>query len=535
MKTKYVKIFSVGLSALMTACTNLDVPIVSQYTEFPDNERAQEAVAANAYYAMRGPIGRYYNTAQTLTTDEAMSKSYNKGDWYDNGGYSHLALHMWSADNGFCTLYWNDVSSGITKCNQLIRDLGGDDTDVAMGLRAVRAYYHWVLMDSYGAVPILNHVLEENEALDRSPRADVARFIESELLAVIDRLPDQVNITTYGKPTKWMAYALLAKLYLNWSVYTCGDVATYTPATANAKLEDAVRMCDAIIASDLFDLSDDFRSKFLPENGPHIKDFIYAMPFDRETQRGMTYARFWTHYNGNTEFYGINTNATGGGGIFAMTPEFVNKLNLTGDDRNEQFVGGPQFVRNPSTYLPTSTPWILEGKQIVLTKVVELQALDQYLSVDHTVHGGHSEGYRSIKFYMDLKTTTAQGRSQSNDVPIFRYADILLMKAEAILRGAGATGGDTPMSLMNQIREYVHAPLVAADPTLDELLDERAREFADENWRRNDLIRFGKFEDDWGYKHIINPSAKTEYYRRIFPIGRGILNTNTNWTQNPGY
>ncbi len=136
---------------------------------------------------------------------------------------------------------------------------------------------------------------------------------------------------------------------------------------------------------------------------------------------------------------------------------------------------------------------------------------------------------------MDLKTTKAQNRSQSNDVPIFRYADVLLMKAEAILRGASATKGDTPASLMNQIRSYVHAPSFVGSPTLEDLLDERAREFVDESWRRNDLIRFGKFEDDWGFKHVVNPAAKTQKFRRIFPIPTYVLNTNTNWKQNTGY
>jgi hypothetical protein len=91
------------------------------------------------------------------------------------------------------------------------------------------------------------------------------------------------------------------------------------------------------------------------------------------------------------------------------------------------------------------------------------------------------------------------------------------------------------MSLFNQIRSYVNAPVISAEPSLDELLDERGREFFDENWRRNDLIRFGRFEDDWGYKNIINPSAKTDYTKRIFPVPTGVLNENTNWTQNSGY
>ena len=534
MKTKYFKLFtSVALLVIAMSCTDLDVDIKSRYTKFPDSEVAAEAKASNAYFAMRGPLGRDYNHAQSITSDETMSYSFNGTDYYDNGVYSQLILHNWNSDNSAIS-YWGSLTQGITICNNLIAELGGDEATVTAPIRAVRAYYLWVLMDSYGDVPLLNRVLQEDEAIDRSPRAEIARFIESELLAVKDLLPTNVDVSTYGKPTRWMANALLAKLYLNWAVYTCNDVATYTPAMSNSKLNDLVSACDEIIASGIFDLSDGYISKFLPENGPHIKDFIYAMPYDRETQQGMTYARFWTHRNGTVDFYGV-TLPNSVGGIFTINSKFVDKFNLEGDERNEIILSGPVFMRSPSTYKATNAPWIVSGQQIVLKKEITLNLFDETVQVDNTAHGGRSQGYRSLKFYMDLKTTATQMRNQSNDVPIFRYADILLMKAEAILRGASATNGDTPMSLMNRIRDYVKAPRITQEPTLDELLDERAREFFDENWRRNDLIRYGMFEDDWAFKHVINPKTKTELYRRIFPIPRSILNTNTNWKQNPGY
>ncbi|GAA0852813.1 hypothetical protein GCM10009525_81420 [Streptosporangium amethystogenes subsp. fukuiense] len=135
---------------------------------------------------------------------------------------------------------------------------------------------------------------------------------------------------------------------------------------------------------------------------------------------------------------------------------------------------------------------------------------------------------------MDVNVTAANARNQSNDVPIFRYADVLLMKAEAILRGAAPTNGDSPQSLINQVRAYVNAATLTTAPTLEDLLDERAREFTDESWRRNDLIRFGKFEDDWGFRSLY-PAGRTEKYRRIFPIPTLVMNVNTKWNQNDGY
>ncbi len=531
MKTKYIYfILPILLFISAIGCTDLDVDIKSQYTAFPDSEIAAEARIADIYFAMRGPLARDYHHAQTLSSDEASGVSLS-GDYYDNGRYAHMTLHSWTPDDATIG-YFETLTSGITRCNRIIFELGGEEVDIVAPVRAVRAYYHWVLMDSYGDVPLLNRLLEENEAIDRSPRAEVARFIESELLAVMDKLPTNVDATTYGKPTRYMAEALLAKLYLNWAVYTASNVADYTPSNNNEKLNSVVAMCDRIIESGVFNLSDPYLSKFYPENGPHIKDFIYVMPFDRQTQQGMTYARFWTHRSGNSTFYGVNLpNSVGGN--FVYNPEFVDKFSLEGDARNEQIIGGPLFVRNPTTYKATTTPWIINGVHVTLTKEIELNDLPT-LDVGNDLKG-RSQGYRSIKFYMDLKTTKDQSRSQSNDVPIFRYADILLMKAEAILRGASATRGDTPQSLINEVRKYVNAPLLTGTPTLDDLLDERAREFADESWRRNDLIRFGKFEDDWGFKHVVNPVAKTQKFKRIFPIPTYVLNTNTNWNQNPGY
>lgn len=531
MKIKDIKyILPILLLTLVTSCTDLEVDIKSQYTKFPNSDIAAEAKTADVYFAMRGPLARDYHHAQTLSSDEAVGLSLS-GDYYDNGRYAHMALHSWTPDDPNIG-YYESLTSGITKCNKAIIELGGEETNVTAPVRAVRAYYLWVLMDSYGDTPLLNRLLEEDEAIDRSPRAEVARYIESELLAVLENLPTNVDASTYGKPTRYMAEALLAKLYLNWAVYTSANVASYTPNMSNEKLNEVVAMCDNIIASGKFDLSDPYLPKFYPENGPHIKDFIYVMPYDRVSQQGMTYSRFWTHRAGNKAFYGVDLpNSVGGN--FAYNPEFADKFSLEGDERNETILRGPLYVRDPATYKATTTPWMVSGQQVTLTREIQLNDLET-LDVGNDLKG-RSQGYRSIKFYMDLKTTKDQARSQSNDVPIFRYADVLLMKAEAILRGATATRGDTPASLMNQIRSYVHAPLITGTPTLNDLLDERAREFVDESWRRNDLIRFGKFEDDWGFKHVVNPNAKTQKFRRIFPIPTYILNTNTNWQQNTGY
>jgi hypothetical protein len=135
-------------------------------------------------------------------------------------------------------------------------------------------------------------------------------------------------------------------------------------------------------------------------------------------------------------------------------------------------------------------------------------------------------GYRNIKFYPD---STSTSRNQNNDVPVFRYSDILLMKAEAILRGGTPTLGHTALSLLNQLRaeRTTSAPLTGV--TLNDIYTERCREFAWEAWHRNDMIRFGKFEGSWGFK------TDADVNHRLFPIPTAAMAVNPALTQNPGY
>ena len=540
----YIKntLFTGLLLSSVTACTDLDVDIKSTYTSYPTTEIATEAKMADLYYGFRGPLGRRYTEAAWLSSDEFTAVTYG-GNWYDGGNYVHATLHMSNPDDAHID-WLGDITGTITKCNQAIVDLGGDkatDESIAKAL-TMRAFYHFIFMDMFGDAPILDHVIGSDEAVVRSPRAEVAAFIESDLLRAINSggLSENVNASTYGKPTKWMAEALLVKLYLNWAVYTSSDVANYEPTLTNAKLNDAVAYCDEIIKSGKFDLSDSYRKKFMPDNGYQIKDFIYAMPYDNATAQGMTYARFqyWPKFNNNGSggagLFGV-TLSKNAGGIFTITPEAADRFSLAGDERNEIILKDELFTYNISTFAKTTTPYLYNGQRVVLTKNITLLTPgDASMNVGDNFNGWN-QGYRCIKWGLQAADYDTYNRNQSNDVPIFRYADILLMKAEAILRGATATNGDTPMSLFNQIRSYVKAPTLTTAPTLQDILDERGREFFSEMWRRNDLIRFGQFENDWGLKHVINSAAKTQKWRRIFPIPTNVMNSNTNWTQNTGY
>ena len=542
-------IYALASSALVlaTGCTDLDVDVKSKYTEYPtESEIALEAKMSDVYYAFRTQLGNNYNRTQTFASDEASGISFD-GDYYDSAENVNPTLHNFNPENKPLN-YWADLASGITKCNQFIDDLVGNNSK-AMQIaqaRTMRAFYHFILMDSFGDVPVLDRVPDDGEAVERKPRAEVAAFIEKELKECLPLLSDKNNAATYGKPNRWMAEALLVKLYINWGVYTCANVADYDAATTvNNKLDECVAMCDDIIKSNQFNLDDAYRKKFLYNNGAHIKDFIYAMPYDKVSAQGLKYGQYRTFRKvdgGDSMGYLGGKMNKSCAGICAMNEEFANLFTLPGDDRNDIILGattdGKVFIHDALTGEPTANPYIYKGQQLVLSKKIQLkddsETARQQLDCGATPKGW-SQGYRSLKFYPNPNEYAAYERNQSNDVPIFRYVDIILTKAEALLRGAQQTNDDTPQSLLNQIRSYVHAPQFIGTPTLQDILDERGREFVDENWRRNDMIRFGTFENEYGFHRKGFPGARFDKSCRILPVPKAIMQENKNWKQNEGY
>lgn len=531
---------SAGLLAMtLTGCTDLDMSPNSQYTEDPSQNSGVdpmivvEAKMADVYYHLAGTLGRRYMEAQCLASDEFTPLAF-AGGYYDSGTYAHQALHC-SSPNDASIGWYDDVTAGITKANTILEDLGsGASAQMKAPARAIRAYYTWILMDSYGDTPILDKVQAEGSVVPRSPRKEVAEWIESELNDIIPALTDDVTENTYGKPTKWMAEALLAKLYINWPVYTAESVDQYDAETAaNPKLDACIAACDDIINSGKFNLgSVDYLHKFSYDNGWQVEDFIYAIPYDAINRQGMQYARprtFKDMKNLLPNVYGSTDKFTQSfGGNMVVTPEFAKLFSLDGDIRNLSILRGDVYVRDPKTLRPTTEPFMYKGNQIHFTENITLAKKDNTIEVGNDANA-YQQGCHSIKWF----TTPADynnGRNQSNDLPIFRFADILLMKAEALTR-QGSSGAK---ALFNQIRTYAGAPTIANEPTLQEIYDERGREFFDENWRRNDMIRFGHYEDEFFPHYKDFPDANFDKRHRIFPVPQNTINLN-GWEQNPGY
>ena len=130
-----------------------------------------------------------------------------------------------------------------------------------------------------------------------------------------------------------------------------------------------------------------------------------------------------------------------------------------------------------------------------------------------------------MKKYEVDPTGTKDGNQSDNDIVLFRFADVLLMKSEALVRNG--QNGDEPL---NMVRDRVNADHRTA--TLATILDERMLELAWEGWRRNDMVRFGTFTNSRTDRPQLPGEANG--YTTVFPIPGKIVAL-TSGTQNPGY
>lgn len=546
-------VITASIGGLLSSCHKLDVKVTSELTPetFPTTAAQYASVIGPIYTAFRSNYSVDYWFLQSLSTDEAILPAFG-ANWYDGNKYQELHRHTWTKDNAWVNSVWSYLENIIGTANQTIYIVRGSqdgpvkDESLAE-LRTMRALSFFYLMDLYGNVP-LDTAYGNTTLNTNTPRAQVFSFVESELKASIPYLNPTSGSVTYGKPNRYTAFALLAKMYLNAEVYT-----------GKPRYDDCIAACDSVINSSKYALEpmSSYLQMFYPTNGPQMKEFIFAIPYDASTSNGyMFHARYDLNrnlgirylYSGSTPGGNVDPimNQTSGNGLVnnkpsgprATLPEYYANFDDPNDIRDKQWLTGPQYWQDGTPIMVKTTKvgydQFYTGSdgsasytyQLAIDPVIVLRANPTLFDVGNDEIGWNM-GTRNIKFYPDYTNTTS--RNQNNDVPVFRYSDIILMKAEAILRGGTPTMGQTALSLVNMLRadRTTSPPWSTVD--LDSIYEERCREFAWETWHRNDMIRFGKFEDAYGFKTDTDPN------RRIFPIPTTALSTNPKLVQNPGY
>ncbi|OQP61351.1 carbohydrate-binding protein SusD [Niastella vici] len=549
MKKRLIYIAASLMAAgVAVSCHKVTVKATTELTPdvFPTDSASYITASGPAYVALRGNMAAEWFFQQTYSTDEGIMEARG-GNWYDGGQNMQMHFHNWTRDNGYLNGNWYWLSTIIGTVNQQLSILGKNEPAGAAKdqnlaeLRMVRALAYFYMMDNWGNVP-LDTLYGDFTPRDKTPRAQVFSWLEGEIKAQIPNLSTTVSTATYGRFTQYGAYALLAKMYLNAQYYT-----------GTQRWNDCIAACDAVISSGKFSIasSANYLKAFYPSNGPTSvgskEEFIFAIPYDPSFTNTFPFRSQQYHARYDVP-RSMGKVAAGAGynyfnipytpGAPASTlPEFYANFNDANDVRNKQWLVGKQTLPDGVTPLMITTTkggydeinW--KGDNTPYTYQLELTPDVVLRKSVAAFDAGNDEiawnmGYRNIKFYPDASSAT---RDQNNDVPVFRYSDIVLMKAEAILRGGTATLGATALSLANNLRANRTTSAPWTNITLDSIYNERSREFAWEAWHRNDMIRYGKYEGKWGYK------TNTDQYRRIFPIPTNAFAVNPKLTQNDGY
>lgn len=466
----------------------------------------------------------------TLTTDEAMIP-VRGGDWFDGGFWQELYLHTWGANNPSIQAVWEYLYKVVILCNRSIEVLEknqsrfeADKINAYLAeVRAFRAVYYYYLLDLFGRVPITTSSTIPLKEIKQRERHEVFEFVVSELTAVAPILSTHKSAEFgeyYGRITQPVVYFVLAKLYLNAEVYTDSDWTqgnrpngslmqfTINNASYNA-WEATIYYCD-LISYLGYRLSDKYEDNFEVYNESSVEN-IFTIPMDKRSYTNqMQYLFRSLHYN-----HAAALGMAGENGTSAT----VDALKIYGYGTDQE---DPRFHKN----YYAGIMYDLNGTVIKtdLGKVLEYLPWEIQLDLSDSPHQKMA-GARMKKYVID-KTNIKDGKLIDNDIVLFRYADVLLMKAEAKVR-KGEVGDEE----LNAVRGRVDAPDRRA--TLDNILDERLLELAWEGWRRQDLIRFDKYHQAYDQRPQL--SGEKNRYTTVFPIPYNVLELNRNMSQNKGY
>lgn len=437
-------------------------------------------------------------TMQEIPTDEAVIA------W--NDGNLHTIHKMtWDSSNEFISGLYYRIFTQIATSNEFLRNvtdeklaannITGDNLTEAKYMRAearyLRALSYFYALDLYGNVPFVDETYLPGSVTPpaRIARADLFKFVETELLAISEELKAP-RTNAYARADQAAAWSLLARLYLNSKVYT-----------GTERNNDVITYCNKVIGAG-YSLKGKYEDLFLADNDQNNPEVIFPIAFDGvhiQTSGGSTYM---VHAAvGGTmpaeSMFGI----AGGWGGLRTTSAFVGLFN-SNDKRGNFYKDG---------------------------QTLEINDL-----------GNFNDGYAFVKY----KNLTSAGNFGSDnaknfcdaDIPIFRLADIYLMYAEATLRG-GNGNISTALGYVNSLRTRAGASSVGS-LNLDFILDERGRELGWEMTRRSDLVRYGKFTTAaylWPWKGNVKDGAAVGEYRNLFPIPAKDIVANPNLIQNPGY
>lgn len=465
----------------------------------------------------------------TLTTDEAMIP-IRGGDWYDGGLWEGMYEHTWSAND--ISLYdtWKFLYKVVVLSNKSLSIIETNSQHLSLEqknaysaeVRAIRALFYYYIMDMYGRVPLVTSFADNHDEVTQSERSEVFYFIVKELQEVVPLLADEYSNKMgnyYGRITAPVVYFILAKLALNAEIY-CDDNWTDNISLNGKELfftvdgvkmnawETCVRYCDKLSEFG-FSLENDYCYNFSVHN-ENSEENIFTIPLDKNLYAAQFHYLFRSrHYNHGGALGGSSENGTSATVSTVLTYGY-----------------GTDHVDNRFKMNFYAGQIVVDGKIVGMDNGEPLEYMPLELKLNLTGSPYvKTAGARMAKYEVD-RTSYSDGRQPDNDIVLFRYADALLMKAEAKVRN-----GEDGSYELNQIRSRVNMP--HREATLDNILDERLLELVWEGWRRQDLIRFRLFHKSYDQRNQL--SNEGNGYTTVFPIPQKCIDLNPRLKQNVGY
>lgn len=497
------------MAATLTGCTNLDEQLYGRLT--PENyyQTEEQALASLAgcyeYMAYMSRAGGDSWRIGEYGTDELFCPGRANGGWYDEY-VNQLMEHRCTPDNDRLNTCWKTyIFPGIGADNAVLEAMQASPVaDKLSGpiaeTRALRAYEYFYAMDYFGIVPLFTAARPDAKNMPKTtPRKEVYDFVVKEFLEAAEDLPSakDVDASYYPRLTKEAVYTLLASVYLNAGVYS-----------GTEHWQDVITMCDKVINSGAFALADRVGDCFLSTNEGKCKEVIIAFSVDPTKNVDANQFILYAQHATDQQKYGLPFAPACG---YCFSDEALSWYDDDKDDRLNLLEYGPQYYLDGT---PIINPDVAGNQQLVLTALKSKTAAQNW------------EGYRVLKY--SPVGATFSGANADNDYVAERYANVLLMKAEALFR-LGQNEAEA-LRLINMVRQRSNCTPFT-ELSLEKIEKERAREFIWENQRRKDMIRFGSYFT----QKTFYADGNTEQWRGIYPIPAQQINANPNLVQNPNY
>ena len=497
MKIKNIAIIASLSLLLFIGCTNIDENVYDKYPadDFYGSAEGADIALAGVYAQIGGNWGGVgyagadngWYDLNSMSADEQVIPHRNTGDWQLD--FARLYKHEWLPTDLMINNTWNWLYKSIFNANLAIDQLQKSNAEASKIAEAkvLRAFFYYLLIDDYGNIPFYT---DNNITVDKIPQAsrqEVYTFIVKELTENVESLSASKGGNYYGRFNKWAGYTLLAKVYLNAEVYT-----------GTPKWQECLAACEKVSQGG-FTLHAGGANASSPLGYKYYELFGDVLPED-ETILAMFATANVVSRNIFTvrSLYGPHAQAlfgySGWNGTIVPKDYFL-KFN-DADIRKKQFLYGEQ----PGGFNYT----------------IDVASLDNPGAAPQA-------GVRNTKFY---PVTPMNGGGASNDFPIYRYADVLLMTAECNVRLANSAAAKP---IVDAVRQRAGLGILAANPTLDDIYNERGFELSWEGHRRQDMIRFDKFLLSNDFR------GASAAYRKLFPIPTAALDANKGLKQNPGY